>query len=73
MIRASAANPTFKQAWSNARRALPIEQLETPRQYSQRWREVYRCRPDCNSDSSKIYYVFDRDADYTWFMLKWGS
>lgn len=74
MIRASTADPTFKQAYQNAHRALPVEQLETPRQYGERWRETYRCRVDPNDTPGWPIrvYIFDRDADYTWFMLQWG-
>jgi len=72
MIRGSTADPAFNQAYCNALRALPVEHLETPRQYGQRWREAFKCRPDSNSDCSEIYYVFDQDEDYTWFMLRWG-
>jgi hypothetical protein len=73
MIRACTADPTFNQAYLNAFRALPVVDLEQPRQYAQRWREAYRCRIEV--DSSKWphhYYIFDCDADYTWFMLQWG-
>jgi hypothetical protein len=72
MIRVSTQDPIFNQAWCRAFRALPVETLERPRQYGQRWREAYRCRVD--SELSKLgetYYIFDRDEDYTWFMLQW--
>jgi hypothetical protein len=72
MIRVNVMDDAFNRAYHNARRALPIERLERPRQYGERWREAFRCRPDSNSDCSEIYYVFDQDADYTWFMLQWG-
>jgi len=72
MIRVSTADPTFKQAYLNARRALPVIELERPRQYDQRWREAYRCRVDGSDEFPHHYYVFDLDADYTWFMLRWG-
>ena len=58
-----------------AKRTLPVEHLETPRQYGARWREAFRCRVDPNSPRGKfdtVYYIFDQDADYTWFMLRWG-
>ena len=71
MIRASTANPTFKQAYLNARRALPVEQLETPGQYGQRWREAFKCRIE-RGPWQQSYYVFDNDEDYIWFMLRWG-
>ena len=53
-------------AYWNARRALPVEKLETPRQYEQRWREAYHCCIDYD------YLVFDREEDYTAFMLRWS-
>ena len=74
MIRVSTADPTFNRAYCNALRALPVEHLETPRQYGQRWREEYRCRVDPNDTPGWPIqvYVFDHDTDYTWFMLRWG-
>jgi hypothetical protein len=73
MIRVSTADPTFNQAWCNAHRALPVHNLERPRQYGERWREAYRCRVDPNdSKLGETYYIFDCDEDYTWFMLKWS-
>jgi len=72
MIKVNVMDPAFNRAYWRAMRTLPIEHLERPNQYAQRWREAYRCRPDSNSDCSEIYYIFDRDEDYTWFMLRWG-
>ena len=73
MIRVSTADPAFNRAWANAHRALPVETLERPRQYGQRWRETYRCRVDpSDSKLGKTWYIFDQDEDYTWFMLRWG-
>ena len=74
MIRGSTADPAFNQAYCNALRALPVEHLETPRQYGERWRRAYRCRVDPNDTPGWPIqvYVFDHDADYTWFMLRWG-
>jgi hypothetical protein len=75
MIRVSTADPAFNRAYLNAFRDLPVEQLETPRQYGQRWREAYRCRVDgidSNSLGTYTFYVFDLDKDYTWFMLRWA-
>lgn len=73
MIKVSTADPVFKEAYRNARRVLPVEELESPRQYGARWREVYRCRVEArSSDWPYTTYVFDNDADYTWFMLQWG-
>lgn len=74
MIKASTADPVFNQAWCNAHRALPVGNMEMPRQYGQRWREAYRCRVD-PTDSPKWphhYYIFDHDEDYTMFMLRWA-
>jgi hypothetical protein len=72
MIRVSAADELFDQAYTNARRALPVMELESPRQYGQRWRTEYQCRVDGGDEFPHHYYVFDRDADYTWFMLRWA-
>jgi hypothetical protein len=73
MIRVSTADTNFNRAWCNAHRELPVETLERPRQYGQRWREAYRCRVDpTDSKLGGTYYIFDRDEDYTWFMLRWG-
>jgi hypothetical protein len=73
MIRVSTANPAFNRAYHNARRALPVERLEMPRQYGARWREMYRCRIEpAQQTLPHTYYIFDHDEDYTWFMLRWG-
>lgn len=73
MIRVSTRDPLFNRAWCNAHRALPVETLESPRQYGQRWRESYRCRVDpSNSKLGETYYIFDCDEDYTLFMLRWA-
>ena len=73
MIRVSTRDEAFNRAYCNAMRALPVETLERPRQYELRWREAYRCRtsPDANEWPHK-YYLFERDEDYTMFMLRWG-
>jgi hypothetical protein len=72
MIRASTADPTFNRAYLNAFRALPVDELERPSQYGQRWRETYRCRVEpAQQEIPHTYFIFDRDEDYTWFMLKW--
>jgi hypothetical protein len=73
MIRVSTADPAFNQAYCNAMHALPVHELERPRQYELRWREAYRCRtsPDAAEWPHK-YYLFERDEDYTWFMLRWS-
>lgn len=73
MIRISTQDEGFNRAYLNARRALPVNTLEQPRQYGQRWRQAYKCRVEPDSDIwPHVYYVFDRDEDYTWFMLKWS-
>ncbi len=72
MIRVNVQDPAFNQAYLNASRALPVETLEKPRQYGARWREAYRCRVDPNPHAGGTYYIFDRDEDYTWFMLRWA-
>jgi len=72
MIRVSISDDGFNRAYLNAFRALPVEQLETPRQYGQRWREAYKCRIDPSSNRDKTYYIFDCDKDYTMFMLRWA-
>ena len=73
MIRVSTNDEAFNQAYHNARRALPVEFLETPRQYGERWRETYKCRIDVDSSPGWPItgYIFDRDEDYTMFMLRW--
>lgn len=72
MIRVDVMDDAFNRAYWNAKRTLPVETLETPRQYGQRWREAFKCRVDGKSPRDTTYYVFDNDEDYTWFMLKWG-
>ena len=71
MIRVSIDDPAFYPAYWRAVQALPVETLESPRQYGRRWREAYRCRVDPNPHASGTYYIFDQDEDYTWFMLRW--
>lgn len=72
MIRVNVMDEAFNRAYWNAKRTLPVETLETPRQYGARWRESFRCRVDPNPHEDGTYYIFDNDADYTWFMLKWA-
>jgi hypothetical protein len=72
MIRVNVMDNAFNLAYWNAKRTLPVERLESPRQYGARWRETFRCRVDANSPRDTTYYIFDNDADYTWFMLQWG-
>ena len=71
MIRVNVLDDRFNRAYWNAKRTLPVEHLEQPRQYGRRWREAFRCRVDPTSKQD-VYYIFDRDEDYTWFMLKWA-
>lgn len=70
MIRVSIDDPDFYKAYWNAKRAMPVERLESPRQYGQRWREAYKCRHDPHDILKTM--IFDCDEDYTWFMLRWG-
>ena len=74
MIRVNVLDNGFNTAYWNAKRTLPVEQLESPRQYGKRWREAFRCKVDVSSSiaTNGHYYIFDNDADYTWFMLQWG-
>ena len=74
MIRVNVLDDSFNRAYLNAKRTMPVETLETPRQYGERWREAFRCRVDVASSiaSDGYYYIFDNDEDYTWFMLRWG-
>ena len=71
MIRVNVLDDRFNRAYWNARRTLPVEHLELPRQYGARWRKAFRCRVDSNSPAGTVYYIFDNDADYTWFMMRW--
>jgi len=72
MIRVSIQDDGFNRAYLNAFRHFPVEPMETPRQYGRRWREHYNCRIDPSSSRDKTYYIFDRDEDYTVFMLRWA-
>jgi hypothetical protein len=72
MIRVTTADPAFNTVWCNASRTLPVHDLERPRQYGARWREAYRCRVDGADEFPYTWYVFDKDEDYTWFMLRWS-
>ena len=71
MIRVNVMDEVFNRAYWNAKRTLPVETLESPRQYGQRWRETFRCRVE-RGPGQQSYYVFDRDEDYTWFMMRWA-
>jgi hypothetical protein len=72
MIRVSTAEPLFNQAYLNAFRAMPVEELERPSQYGQRWREAYKCRVEpARQELPHTYFIFDHDEDYTLFMLRW--
>lgn len=73
MIRVSTEDPAFNRAYLNAFRALAVDQPESPRQYGQRWREAYRCRVEPNDSTWPHHsYIFDRDEDYVWFMMRWS-
>jgi hypothetical protein len=72
MIRVNVMDDEFNRAYWRASLALPVETLETPRQYGRRWREAFRCRVDPNPHAGGTFYIFDQDEDYTWFMLRWG-
>jgi hypothetical protein len=73
MIRVSTADSEFNQAYLNAFRALPVGNMEMPRQYGERWREAYRCRVESdNSNWPHHTYIFDSDEDYVMFMLRWS-
>lgn len=72
MIKVTTRDLTFCQAYWNAKRALPVIPLESPRQYGQRWRDTFRCRIAPDSDPGHICYVFDNDEDYTWFIMRWS-
>jgi hypothetical protein len=72
MIRVSTSDPTFNRAYINAFCALPVDDLERPSQYGQRWREAYKCRVEpAQQELPHSYFIFDRDEDYTLFMLRW--
>ena len=73
MIRVSTADPVFNRAYLNAFRALPVDELERPSQYVQRWREAYKCRVEpAQQELPHTYFIFDQDEDYTLFVLKWS-
>jgi len=72
MIRVDILDEGFNRAYWNAHRTLPVEHLENPWHYSQRWRREFRCRMDPTSKGQQVHYIFDRDEDYTWFMLRWA-
>ena len=66
IVKVKILDPDFNQAFWNAKRQLPVETLERPRQYFQRWEETYSCR--VRGD----YVEFPNEETYTWFVLKWG-
>ena len=72
MIRVNAMDDAFNQALWKARYTMPVRHLELPGQYGRRWREEFKCRVDSTSKDHEMYYIFDNDEDYTWFMLRWG-
>ena len=75
MIRVNVLDDAFNRAFWRAKRTLPVRHLELPRQYGQRCRAAfgYRVDPDGPRGAlDTVYYIFDRDEDYTWFMLKYS-
>ena len=66
MIKVTVTDPGIRAAYWNALRALPRIELERPRQYFARWNDHYKCK------ISGYDLIFDREEDYTWFVLKWG-
>ena len=72
MTRVHVRDPAFNLAYLRAFSALPIWPGETPGRYGTRWQETYRCRVDTSGEPFDTYCVFDRDEDYTWFMLRWS-
>lgn len=66
MIRVFIGDPDFNDAYHRASCALPVETLERPGQYFQRWHEEYRCRVIGDQ------VEFANDEDYTWFTLRWS-
>jgi hypothetical protein len=71
MIKVNVLDDVFNRAYWAAKRTLPVEHLELPRQYGQRWRAQFKCRIE-SGIGQQTYYVFDHDEDYTWFMLKYS-
>ena len=78
MIKVNVTDKSFSTAYWNARRALPVEDYESPRQYGIRWRETHHCRIESSVSGFPWFsrkppnYIFDNDQDYTWFMLRWA-
>ena len=72
MIIVSTEESSFNAARSKAFRALPVETLESPRQYGARWREAYRCRVVSGGNWPHTCYAFDNDEDYKTFMSNWS-
>jgi hypothetical protein len=71
MIKVNATNKSFNTAYWNARRALPVNNYESPREYGIRWRETYHCRFDPDSPGIIHGVIFDNEQDYIWFILRW--
>jgi len=75
MIRVSVLDDSFNRAFWQAKRTLPVRHLELPRQYGERCRAAFKYRVDPTGPRGAldtVYYIFDRDEDYTWFMLKYS-
>jgi hypothetical protein len=75
MIRVSVLDDAFNRAYWQAKRTLPVRHLELPRQYGERCRAAFKYRVDPTGPRGAldtVYYIFDRDEDYTWFMLKYS-
>jgi hypothetical protein len=75
MIRVNVLDDSFNRAYWAAKRTLPVRHLELPRQYGERCRAAFKYRVDANGPKGAldtVYYIFDRDEDYTWFMLKYS-
>ena len=72
MIKVSTKDPAFQEAYRKAYIALPVLALDMPREYGRRWREEFKCRIEPGEAFPHSYYVFDRDEDYTWFMMRWS-
>jgi len=66
VITVSIGDPDFNDAYYNALKALPVIGPEPPAHFFTRWREAYNCRVLGH------VVVFDRDSDYTAFMLRWA-
>ena len=73
MKRVEIDQPELADAFASAIRALPFIQSESPRQYGRRWYKAYGCRIEPGRHFPQTVLVFDRDEDYTMFLLKWSA